>query len=105
MKRGLPAWLGTAALFLVLLVLFVAAPALAQQASTGAPYRSVAGLDSRQIVWIVAQLHILFGAFVLGVPIFAVTLEVVGMNNGDPRYDRLAHECTRLLSAAFATTA
>lgn len=94
--------LGLAAL---VLVVALAAPAVAQQVPTGAPYRSVWGLHSRQIVWIVAELHILFGAFVLGVPIFAVTLEVVGMNNGDPRYDRLAHECTQLLSAAFATTA
>jgi len=87
------------------LALVVATPALAQQVPTGGPYRAVFGLDSRQVIWVVGQLHLLFGAFVLGVPIFAVTLEVVGMNNGDARYDRLAHECTRLLSAAFATTA
>ncbi|MFQ5650569.1 MAG: cytochrome ubiquinol oxidase subunit I [bacterium] len=68
-------------------------------------YRSFLGLDSRLIVWIVAELHLMFGAFVLGVPIFAVILEVVGMRSGDLRYDKLAHELTTLLSAAFATTA
>ena len=88
-----------------LLWLLVPALARAQGMPTGEPYESVWGLDSRQVVWVVAQLHLLFGAFVLGVPIFAVILEVVGTRGGDPRYDRLARECTRLLSAAFATTA
>lgn len=90
-----------------LVALFVAFPALAQAQDppTGEPYQAVWGLDSRQVVWIVAQLHLLFGAFVLGVPIFGVILEVVGTRGDDARYDRLARECTKLLSAAFATTA
>jgi len=95
----------TVALGAVLAALAIPALAFAQEQQTGEPYRFIAGLDSRQVIWIVGQLHLLFGAFVLGVPIFAVILEVVGMRTGDPRYDRLARECTQLLSAAFATTA
>ena len=68
-------------------------------------YREFFGLDPRIVVWVVAQLHLMFGAFVLGVPIFAVIIELVGMRTGDRRFDRLAHEFTKLLSAAFATTA
>ena len=47
----------------------------------------------------------MFGAFVLGVPMFAVTLEAIGAKTKDPRYDRLAYEFTKLLSGAFSTTA
>ena len=42
----------------------------ARTSSTGVPYRAVFGLDSREVVWIVGQLHLLFGAFVLCVPLF-----------------------------------
>ncbi len=67
--------------------------------------RTFFGLSPRNTVWFVAQLHLLFAAFVLGVPIFAVIVEFIGWRTGDERYDRLAHEFTKLLSAAFATTA
>ncbi len=67
--------------------------------------RTFFGLSPRGVVWFVAQLHLLFAAFVLGVPIFAVIVEYIGWRNGDIRYDRLAREFTRLLAAAFATTA
>ncbi|MCZ6602955.1 MAG: cytochrome ubiquinol oxidase subunit I, partial [Planctomycetota bacterium] len=63
------------------------------------------GIENRTVVWIIAQLHLMFGAFVLGVPLFASIVELIGMMTGDPRYDRLSHEFTRLLSAAFSTTA
>jgi hypothetical protein len=53
----------------------------------------------------VAELHLMFAAFVLGVPIFAVLMEVIGVKTRDERYDKLAYEFTRLLSAAYATTA
>src|SRR5574342_303620 len=59
----------------------------------------------RVVVWVLAQLHLMFGAFVLGVPLFASITEVIGAIGGDPRYDRLSHEFTKLLSAAFSTTA
>ncbi len=67
--------------------------------------RTFFGLSPRSVVWFVAQLHLLFAAFVLGVPIFAVIVEFIGWRTGDARYDRLAHEFTKLLAAAFATTA
>lgn len=70
-----------------------------------AEYRSFLGLQPRTVVWFLAELHLMFGAFVLGVPIFAVIIEYVGARNGDRRFDELAHECTRLLAAAYATTA
>ncbi|MFQ5667307.1 MAG: cytochrome ubiquinol oxidase subunit I [Candidatus Binatia bacterium] len=92
------------ALLTVALALLLAVPALAAPRNA-AVYRSVGGLDSRTVVWVVAELHLMFAAFVLGVPIFAAILELVGVRGGDARYDRLAHELTRLLSAAFSTTA
>jgi cytochrome bd-type quinol oxidase subunit 1 len=67
--------------------------------------RTFFGFNPRNVVWFVAQLQLLFGAFVLGVPIFAVIVEFIGWRSGDPRYDRLAREFTKLLAAAFATTA
>ncbi|MFQ5714489.1 MAG: cytochrome ubiquinol oxidase subunit I [Candidatus Scalinduaceae bacterium] len=68
-------------------------------------YRTFFGVDSRLVVWMVAELHLMFAAFVLGVPIFAVLMEVIGVKTRDERYDKLAYEFTRLLSAAYATTA
>ena len=94
-------WILAASLVLLALLPI---PALAQ-AGAAAEYRSFFGFDSRTTVWVVAQLHLMFGAFVLGVPLFALITEYIGHRTGDQRYDRLAHEFTRLLSAAFATTA
>ena len=56
-------------------------------------------------IWAVAQLHLLFAAFVLAVPIFAFIIEVIGYKTGDQRYDRLAYEFTKLLSTSFSLTA
>ena len=80
------------------------ASALAQEMESP-DYRSFYGLDSRLVVWVVAELHLMFAAFVLGVPMFAVITEYIGMKTKDERFDRLAHEFTKLLSAAFSTTA
>ena len=96
---------GGALALLVLLVCSAAAPALAQEVVGDADYRSFGDLDSRMIMWVVAELHLMFGAFVLGVPIFAIIVEIIGIQTGDKRYDDMAHEFTKLLSAAFATTA
>lgn len=68
-------------------------------------YRAFFGMDSRTVVWIISELHLMFAAFVLGVPIFAVIVEIVGFKGGDIKYDKMAKEFTKLLSAAFATTA
>tara|TARA_B100001964_G_scaffold233837_1_gene291666 strand:- start:1754 stop:3883 length:2130 start_codon:yes stop_codon:yes gene_type:complete len=79
-----------------------AAPAYGLEANE---YRQVMGLDSRKLVWFLAQMHLFFGAFVLGVPLFAVIIEIVGWRNKDVKFDRLAYEFTSLLSVAYATTA
>ncbi|MBI4082490.1 MAG: cytochrome ubiquinol oxidase subunit I [Candidatus Lambdaproteobacteria bacterium] len=85
--------------------LAVVAAGQALGAEPEATYRTFFGFDPRTSVWIVAELHLLFAAFVLGVPMFAVITEIIGVATGDARYDRLARDFTRLLSAAFATTA
>ena len=81
------------------------------QAETVAPeyveaeYRAFPVVGSRVAVWVVAQLHLLFAAFVLAVPIFAVIIEFIGYKTGDKRFDALAYEFTKLLSASFSFTA
>jgi cytochrome d ubiquinol oxidase subunit I len=87
-----------------------AAPAAAQPAPQGspageAPYRRFPVVGSRVAIWMVAQLHLLFAAFVLAIPIFALIVEAIGYKTGDRRYDRLAHEFTKLLSVSFSLTA
>jgi hypothetical protein len=86
----------------VLAVALAAGPALAAEENV---YRQFLGIDSRRLVWFLAQMHLFFGAFVLGVPLFAVIIEVVGRSNKDPKFDKLAYEFTSLLSVAYATTA
>ena len=70
-----------------------------------ATYRTFPVVGSRVAIWMVAQLHLLFAAFVLAVPIFALIVEAIGYKTGDRRYDRLAHEFTKLLSVSFSLTA
>ncbi len=70
-----------------------------------AEYRPFPVVGSRVAIWVVAQLHLLFAAFVLAVPIFAVLIEAIGYKTGDLRYDRLAYEFTKLLSVSFSLTA
>jgi cytochrome bd-type quinol oxidase subunit 1 len=89
-------------LLLLLLLLMAVVPAHAQEVNE---YRQFLGIDSRRLIWFLAQMHLFFGAFVLGVPLFAVTIEVVGWRTKDPKYDKLAYEFTSLLSVAYATTA
>jgi cytochrome bd ubiquinol oxidase subunit I len=95
------ALLGGAVLGLCLL----AVPALAQEAGQTVDYRAVPVIGSRLAVWAVAQIHLNFAAFILGVPIFAVIIEIMGWRTGDRRYDWLAHELVKLTFAAFSTTA
>lgn len=68
-------------------------------------YREFPLLGSRIAIWIIAQLHLLFAAFVLGIPIFAVITEFIGIRTKDAKYDNLAREFTKLLSFAFTITA
>jgi cytochrome bd-type quinol oxidase subunit 1 len=68
-------------------------------------YREFPVIGSRTAVWVLAQLHLLFAAFVLAVPIFALIIEFIGYKTGDKRYDKLAYEFTKLLSVSFSMTA
>ncbi|HET6639012.1 MAG TPA: cytochrome ubiquinol oxidase subunit I [Gemmatimonadota bacterium] len=101
--------LGTAAtcvasLALVLVAVHVAG---AQEPAVVGPreYGSFPWIGSRTAVWIAAEVHLMFAAFVLGVPIFAVAAEGIGIFGGDERYDRLSKEFTRLLLIAYSATA
>ena len=89
----------------VVLLLLAAAPAVAQDAAKEPAYRNFPVLGSRLAVWAVAQLHLNFAAFILGCPIFAVIIEIIGWRTRDPKYDWLAHEFVKLTFAAFSTTA
>ena len=60
---------------------------------------------NRAAVWVVAQLHILFAAFILGAPIFVVVSEILGWKSGDPRYERLAKEVTKVTVILYSMTA
>ncbi len=92
----------TAMIALFTLLAVVAFPAFALEPNE---YRQFLGIDSRKLIWFLAQLHLFFGAFVLGVPLFAVIIEIVGWRGGDDKFDKLAYEFTSLLSVAYATTA
>lgn len=76
-------------------------------AQDGGPpdYRQFPVIGSRVAIWITAQVHLMFAAFMLGVPMFAVVVEYVGMRAGEKRYDDLAREFTKLILVASSTTA
>jgi len=106
-RRTLTVALGSgAALFLLAAVL--GDPLLAQQAAQAAQsadYRHFPVVGSREAVWVAAEVHLMFAAFVLGVPMFAVVVEAIGIFTKDERYDRLAREFVRLLLIAYSATA
>jgi len=79
--------------------------ALAQDAARVQPYGDFPVIGARGVIWITAQVHLMFAAFVLGVPMFAVVVEAIGIFGGDRRYDKLAKEFTRLLLIAYSATA
>ncbi len=70
-----------------------------------ADYRHFPVIGSRVVVWCLAQAHLMFAAFVLGVPIFVLIAEVLGVVLKNPRYDLLAKEFTRLLAVSYTLTA
>jgi hypothetical protein len=94
-------------------VLVAVAPvtAVAQSGVAVTDYAAPALIDSRLAVWVVAQLHLMFAAFVLAVPMFALFIEYMGWRaaksdaRSAARYDWLAHEMARLLPAAYSLTA
>jgi len=63
------------------------------------------GVNSRAVVWILAQMHLFFGALVLAVPIFVLVIEWIGVRTGDARYDDMAHEFMKISLTAYAITA
>ncbi len=71
----------------------------------GAPPVEFPYTGNRTAVWIVAQLHILFAAFILGAPIFVVISEWLGYRKQDPRYDRLAKEVIKVTVILYSMTA
>jgi len=90
--------------------LFLTGCAASSISGGGSPdYRAFPVIGSRAAIWIAAEVHLMFAAFVLGVPMFALVVEIVGARTKPiedaARYDRLAHEFTRLLLVAFSTTA
>src|SRR5213080_1225708 len=74
-------------------------------ADTANAYRDFPWIGSRAAVWIAAEVHLMFAAFVLGVPIFAVVTEAIGIFNKEERYDRLAKEITLLVLVPYSATA
>jgi len=63
------------------------------------------GVSSRSIVWVVAQMHLYFGALVLAVPIFVLVIELLGLYTRDDRYDDMAHEFMKISIVAYSITA
>ena len=105
-SEGLGRLAAGALLLLVVLVLAVAlVPADAQDAAKEPAYRHFPVLGSRLAVWAGGQLHLNFAAFILGCPIFALIIEIIGWRTRDEKYDWLAHEFVKLTFAAFSTTA
>jgi hypothetical protein len=63
------------------------------------------GVSSRSLVWVIAQMHLFFGALVLAVPIFVLVIELIGFRTKDDRYDDMAHEFMKISLTAYAITA
>ena len=72
---------------------------------TASDYPTIAGVNSRVAVWIFAQLHLWFAAFVLAVPIFVFIIEAIGMRTRDKRYDDMAYEFIKVSITAYSLTA
>jgi cytochrome bd-type quinol oxidase subunit 1 len=70
-----------------------------------ADYRHFPLIGSRVLVWCLAEAHLMFGAFVLGVPIFVLIAEVMGVLLKNESHDELAKEFTRLLAMSYTITA
>ncbi|MCP4429865.1 MAG: hypothetical protein GY806_02695, partial [Gammaproteobacteria bacterium] len=72
---------------------------------TASDYPQIKGVNSRVAVWLVAQLHLWFAAFVLAVPIFVFIIEAIGMRTRDQRYDGMAYEFIKISITAYSLTA
>src|SRR5256885_16560336 len=74
-------------------------------ADTTHAYGEFPVIGARAFVWITAEVHLMFAAFVLGGPMFAVVTEAIGIFGRDARYDRLSKEFTRPLPGGYSGTA
>ena len=72
---------------------------------TEADYPTIKGVNARVAVWLVAQLHLWFGAFVVAVPMFVFIIESIGMMTRDERYDNMAYEFIKVSITAYSLTA
>ncbi len=97
----------TGILPIVILIFLAVSPAFAQgdASPSSVDYRDVPYIGSRNLIWILAQLHLLFGGFVLGVPVFAWICEIIGVWTKEERYINLAKDFMNLVVAAFEMTA
>src|SRR5947208_1207687 len=98
----------TAAFAVTLILLLGVAAAYAQLPEPKAHTFPLGG--NRAAVWVVAQLHILFAAFILGAPIFIVVSEILGWLSGENyaaryRYERQAKEVTKVTVILYSMTA
>ena len=82
-----------------------AAEATSQGTVSIPAYGSFPAPGNRVAIWVAAQVHLFFAAFVLGVPMFAVVAEAIGIFGNDTKYDKLAKEFTRLLLVSYSATA
>ena len=107
-RRGGWSWLQASlpvAIVVAIGLIAIAIEPLAAQGYTPREYGDFPVIGSRAAIWIAAQLHLFFAAFVLGVPMFAVVAEALGIFSSDDRYDKLAKEFTRLLLVSYSATA
>jgi len=74
-------------------------------------YGTYGDYQSRTILWISNQQHLYFGSFVLAVPMFVWTMELIGvlMYRKNPKmgkqFDDLAHEMMKISLTAYSVTA
>ncbi|MBI5893425.1 MAG: cytochrome ubiquinol oxidase subunit I [Deltaproteobacteria bacterium] len=68
-------------------------------------YPKIKGFNGRIVIWLAAQLHLWFAAFVLAVPIFVLIIEGIGMATHDERYDKMAYEFIKISITAYSITA
>lgn len=92
-------------LIVFLLLALIVGPAWGMPQEADPEYRTLPFISSRVLMWAVAELHLMFAAFVLAVPMFALVIEFIGYKTGDKRYDQLAYDFTKLLSVSFSFTA
>ncbi|MCK4846149.1 MAG: cytochrome ubiquinol oxidase subunit I [Deltaproteobacteria bacterium] len=90
--------------FIALLSFVFTAEAFGAPMAEGSEAYRTIGVSPRITVWLLAQTHLWFAAFILAVPIFVLILEVVGVLTKDGRYDRLAREFIRVSTTAHIFT-